>query len=98
MRGGPVQRVHDAVEVILRVGLLHRVPDRHLAKYALAVDQRRHFAIAAAEVEPDATPVPLTAHRRAVAAGGREFGRGNDFNRAGVMALADDVRTELAGG
>ena len=58
-----LQRVHDAVEVILRIRLVVRVPDRLFAEDDAAVDDRRDLAIAAAEIEPDPASFEMTAER-----------------------------------
>ena len=73
MRRRLLERIHDAVIVILRVRLEIRVPDRLVAEHHLALDHRRHLAVAAAEVEADAAPVqvpPQRARRCGVPAAG----------------------------
>ena len=65
VRGRLVQRVHDPVEVVLRVRLVVRIPHRLVAEDDPAVDDRRDLAIAAAEIEADAAALEMAAERLA---------------------------------
>ena len=84
--------------MILGVGLEIRVPDGFVAEHDLAFDDRRHFAVAAAEVEADAAPVQMAAQRSGAAAFGRQGFRMDHLDRVIEHPLAHEVRVELARG
>ena len=54
MGGGGLEGVHDALEVIVRVGSGLGEPDDLLGEDALAVDDGGHLAVGAAGIEADA--------------------------------------------
>ena len=97
MGRGLLQRVHDAVEVILRIRLVIRIPDRLVAEDDRPVDERRDLAIAAAEIEADAATVKMTAERPRLRVLGRQIARVHDLQRMIEHPLADQVGIESAG-
>ena len=94
--GGAAERVHDPAPVVVGVGLVVGVPLRLLAPDDAAVDERRHLAVAAAEVEPDAAPLEVPAEVRGARALRRKRRGGHDLDRAVVDALADDLGVEAS--
>ena len=64
VRGGAPQRIVDAVEVVLRVGLRARAPRHLVAEDDFAVDHGGALAVAGAEVEADAAALQMAAQRR----------------------------------
>ena len=71
MRGSLAQRIHDLVEMPLRVGLRPGIPHRLITEDRLAVDDCGDLAITRAEIKTDAAAVPVASQRRALFAGGR---------------------------
>ena len=98
MRRRAAQRVHDAVPVVLRVALVVRVPLELFAPDDSAVHERRHLAVAPAEVEPDAAAVEVPAERRGGGPRGRQIRRRDHLDRVAVDAVPDDRRVEAARG
>ncbi len=97
LRGGQLQAVADAVEVIGRVGLKVGVPLDLLGEDDLAVDEGGAFAVAAPEVEADAAAFQVVLHRKAGGRGG--IGRGAAFTDAHGLpeaGLTDKVAIESA--
>ena len=64
VRGGALQGIVDAVEVILRVGLRAGVPGHLVAEDHLAIDDGGALAVAGAQVEADAAAIQVAAQRR----------------------------------
>ena len=93
-----LQRIHDAVEVILRVGMKIRIPNRLLAEHDLAINDRRRLAVAAAQIKADAAAVKVAAQRFALRAFRRNVLRVHHFERMIEHLGGDKVRVELAGG
>ena len=93
VRGGALQRIVDAVEVILRVALYRGVPGDLVAEDHLAVDDRGALAVAGAEVEADAAAFQMAAEGRGGFAllGAGVVGRALDGHGAAVDALAHEV-------
>ena len=89
MRGSLPERVHDAVEVILRDRACgtgsHTVSS---LKTTRAVDDRRDLAVAAAEIEADPAAIQVAAERPGDRAFRRQFARGDDLD-------ADDRKPAL---
>jgi hypothetical protein len=98
MRGGLLQRVHDAVEVILRIRLVVGIPFRLVAEHDAAVDDGGGLAIAAAEVEADPAPVQMPPQRLGDRPLRRQIARTHDLERAIEHPLADQVRVESTSG
>ena len=98
--GGPPQGVHDLVDVPLRVGLVHRVPEDLLAEHDLAVDHGGGLAVAGTEVEADPAAVEVAAQRDGGLALGRELGLGDadDLERDAEQLRAHERGVEDAGG
>ena len=59
MGGGALQRILDAVPVIVPVGFLDWRPGDFFGENGLAIDHRGAFAVAAAEIEADTAAVPV---------------------------------------
>ena len=95
--GRPVQRIHDPVPVVLRVGLVVGIPFGLLAPDDAAVDDRRHLAVAAPEIEADAAAVEVPAELGGRRSLRRQLVRRHHLDRVTVDALADDLRVEAAG-
>src|SRR5262249_49982566 len=57
--GGAPDRVVDAVEMVLRVGVRLRLPNDFAGEDFLAVDHRRRFAVASPRVKPDAVTLQV---------------------------------------
>ena len=73
------------------------IPLRLLAPHDAPVDDGRHLAIAAAQVEADAASVEVPAERRrGVRTRGRKVAGRHDLDRVIVDALADDLGVEAA--
>ena len=98
MRRRFAQRIHDAVEVILRVGMKIWIPHSLLAEHDLAIHHRGHFAIASAEIEADAASIEMAPERFGHSTRRRKFMRDDNLDGMVVNFLADDVRVELARG
>ena len=64
VRGGPPQRIVDAVEMILRIGLRAGVPRHLVAEDHLAIGHGGALAVARAQVEADAEAIQVPAQRR----------------------------------
>jgi hypothetical protein len=62
--GGAPQRIVDAVEVILRIGLRAGVPGHLIAEDHLAIGDGGALAVAGAQVEADAAAIQVAAERR----------------------------------
>ncbi|MEZ4767990.1 MAG: hypothetical protein R2844_06125 [Caldilineales bacterium] len=90
------QRSDDALVVVGRVGLLHRLPDDLVAPYRLPVEHGRHFEVGRAQVEADAAAVQVAAERLAgFLLRRRLVGRaGDDCERPLVDGLAHEVIVE----
>ena len=84
--------------MVVRVGLLARLPDDLLAEDRLAVDHRGDLAVGGAQVEADAAAVQVAAQRLAALARRGHFGSvaGHDGERVRVDLLAHEVVIELA--
>jgi len=93
----PAQGVHDALPVVLRVGLVVGIPLDLLAPDDATIDDRRHLAITAAQVEADTAAVQVAAQRRGRRMLGRQLVRRDDLDRMTVDALPDDLGVEAAG-
>ncbi len=99
MRGRAPQRIVDAVEVVLRVGLRAGIPRHFLAEDHLAIRHRRALAVAGAQVEADPVAVQVPAQRR----GGFPLRRRGveaalrERHRPPVDALAHELEIEGAG-
>ncbi len=96
MRGGFPQRIHDAVELILRVGLRIRIPNDFLAENHFSINDGGRLAIAAAQIEANPATVQVTAQRRGGGAGGRNVPSDNDFEGPLVNPVAHDIGVEFA--
>jgi hypothetical protein len=83
MGGGAAQRIVDAVEVVLRVGLRARVPATSSLKTTFAVDHGGALAVARAQVEADAAAVQVAAQRR-----GEEEKADGHYSTAAARAVA----------
>ena len=85
--------------MVLRVGLLARLPDHLFAVDRLAIDHRADLAVGGAQVEADAAAVQVAPERLAGLAGRRDIFRGvtgNDREGLFVDLLAHEVVVELA--
>ena len=91
MCGCFLQRIHDAIEVILRIGLEVRIPFRLLAEHNFAINHRCCFAITAAEIETDTTTAEMTTKRFCQSAFWRDVARVDDFNPVIEHLFADDL-------
>ena len=91
-----LQRIHDAVVVILGIGLEIWVPHRFLAENHLAVHDGRHLAVAAPEVEADAAAVQVPAQRSGAAPLRRQGLRMHHLDGVVEHPLAHEVRIKLA--
>ena len=107
MRRGLAQRIHDLIEVPLRVGLRPGIPHRLIAEDRLAVNHRGDFAIAGTEIKADTAAVPVTSQRRALFAGGRHSlgcdhgdseGSFVDFFTHQLRIEATRIRVAIVGG
>jgi hypothetical protein len=100
MGGSAPQRIHDLVEMPLRVFLGHRVPNDFLAKNAVAIQQGGHLPITATQIETDATPIEVSAQRRCIGARLGNFFGLNDrhFKRTLIDSISHDSRIEPACG
>ena len=96
MRRGALQRIHDLVEVPLRVRLRHRVPVDFLAEDDFPVHDRRGLAIARAEVEANPASVQMPAQRDRLDVLCRQLAGpdGENLERALEDAPAHDVLVE----
>ena len=77
--GGGLEGVHDALEVIVRVGCGFGEPDDLFGEHALAVDDGGDLAVGAAGVEADAAAGKVTAYGLRVGLLCGELGAGNDL-------------------
>lgn len=98
--GGVAEGVHDAVEVVLGVGLADGVPGDFLAIHDGAVDDGGCFAVTAAEVESDAAAAEVTPEGLGAGVG---LGQGlrqdcADVEGVPIDALAHHHGVEAAGG
>ncbi len=93
MGGGALQRIVDAVVVILRVALYRRIPGNLIAEDDLAIDDGGAFAVAGAQVEADAAAFQVAAQRRGGFALVRAGIVGDALNghRAAVDAVAHEI-------
>ena len=73
MGGGGLEGVHDALEVIVRVGSGLGEPDDLLGEDALAVDDGGDLAVGAAGVEADAAAAEVAAYGLGVGLFGRQL-------------------------
>ena len=84
--------------MILRVGLEIRIPLRLLAEDDFAINHRRRLAIAAAEIEADATTFQIAAQRIRPCAFCGDVAGANDFDRMIIHPFADDLGIKFPGG
>src|SRR5258706_15510422 len=73
MSSGAFQRIHDLVEMPLRVGLRPRVPSDFLAKNRSAVEERCYLSIAGAQIKSDPAAIEMASEW------GREFPLGRQI-------------------
>src|SRR6478609_7437086 len=95
MRRRLPQRIHDAVEVVLRVGLEIGIPFRLLAEDDLAINHRCGLAITAAEIETDATAFEIAPERTGVGAFRRDVLGADYLDGVIKHPFADDLGIEL---
>jgi hypothetical protein len=97
VRGRLLQRVHDAIVVILRIGLVVRVPFRLIAEDDASVDHSGDLAVAATQIEPDAAAVEISSERLRLRTFRRHVARVDDGKLVTEHQLADEVRVESSG-
>ena len=97
MRGRFPQRIHDAIEMILRVGLHGRRPRDLIAENYLPIDYRRRLAVAGAQVKPDAASFEMPAQGPSLGALRRDVPGLDQFQRMIEHPLADHIRIKFAG-
>src|SRR6185436_8094774 len=94
-----LERVVDAVEVILRVGLLAGAPRHLIAEDDLAVDHRGALTIAGAEIEADPAAFEMAAERGGgfPLVGAGVIRGGDNLHRMAVDTVAHEIEVEGAG-
>ena len=98
MLGRPFERLHDVVEMPLRIGLRHGIPAEFLAENDLAIDERGRLPVTGPEIEPDAAAFQMASQRSGVGPGGGNILCHDYFKRMPVNALSHDVRVEFTRG
>ena len=98
MRGSLPERVHDAVEVILGIRLVVRIPHRFVTEDHASIDHRGRLAVAAAEIESDPAAVQVAAEWPGDRAFRRQFACGDDLDRMIENPPADEVGIKPARG
>src|SRR5262245_13603966 len=96
MRGGFLEGIHDAIEMVLRVGLKVRVPNGLFAEDHFAIDESCDFAVAATKIETDATAFQVPAEGGGVAAFRWQIFGMHDFEWMIEHAFSDDAGIEFA--
>ena len=84
MGGGLLERIHDLVEMPLRVGLVDGVPNCLSGKHDLAVDYGGRLAVAGAEIESDPATVKVPPQRLAAGARRRNVACEDNFKGTSV--------------
>src|SRR5262245_31790923 len=96
MFGRALQRIHDLIEMPLRIGLGNRIPDCFFAEDTLAVDDRRDLPVASAQIKSEAATVQMASERFARRANRWNLRDVHDLKGAFVNSAAHDLRVKLA--
>src|SRR5689334_12774883 len=100
MGGGAFQRIHDLVEMPLRVGLRSRIPRDFLAENRSTVEERCHLPITRPQIKSDPAAIEMASEwGREFPPSGQIFGaRQHDFKGLFVNLVAHDRGVEAARG
>ncbi len=100
MGSRPRQRIHDLIEMPLRIGVRARIPRRLLAVNRLPIQQRRHLAVAGPQVKADSATVQMPPQRGGeVPFGGQLAGLFHEyFKRPFINLFPHDPRVKAPGG
>ena len=87
--------------MIIRIGLFDRIPANFRAEHRFAVNHRRNFVIACAEIKPNAAAIEMPTDARADFAGFRHSAHFDGFDRERMLIHPRHqirVKPALAGG
>src|SRR5436190_146621 len=96
MSGRELKRIHDSIEVILRVRLEIGIPDSFLTEDDLSINHRRYFPITATEVKANPAAIQMAAERGSMCLFWRGRRRRNYFQWSIEHSFAHHIRIKFA--